>query len=362
MGKFLASIFVVGLTLVLTVLVCNLLLKLYDANLQEAYAAFFRGAWGTKYNISETLSKMSPLLLVSLGFLVSMQAGCINIGGEGQMIFGALGAGLLALFLPSNWSLFVTVPLMVIAGMLGGILWAFPAGYLRTRFGVSEVVMAIMMNEVAAGFLQYLVGGPLKDPTGQMQHSWVFGANWVLPVLVPGTKFHMGVLFSVVATVIVLIMMKKTPLGYSIRAVGLSAKAAKYAGMKVNRVMLVSFLIAGALAGLAGASEAAGIHYRLISEVTSGFGWTAIVVAQLSRKNIAFTPISAFVFASLLLGAEAIQRAVGTPAIMATLLQGVAVFFWIMSEYAVKRVQKHLISKKYRASITVRPLPKNDGA
>ena len=341
------GILILLLALALSFIACSLLLLLYNANLGTAYSALFRGAWGSKYNIGETLSKTAPLLLVALGFYVGSQSGMFNIGGEGQMYAGALGASLIALNMPAETPRFLAIILIILAGAIFGMLWALPVAYFKTKFGVSEIVMTVMLNEVAAGIVSYLVSVPMKDPNSPVHHSAMFGTNFQMPAILRGTKIHFGVLFAFLCILLVWFFMKKTTFGYRVNAVGLSSKAACYAGMPVASMMIVSMMISGGFGGLAGAFEATGIHYRLIEGVTGGFGYTAIVMVHLGKKNPILIAVAAFAFASLTVGADAMQRAVGTPSMLSSLMQGMVVFFFIISEYLVKRVRKTLRNRAY---------------
>lgn len=339
------GVFVILLTAVLTFIACSLLLKLYNADLGTAYSALIRGAWGTKHNIGETLSKAAPLVLVALGFAIGAQSGMFNIGGEGQMFAGALGASLVALYLPAETPAVIGILLVFIAGSVFGMLWALPVAYLKTKFGVSEIVMTVMLNEVASGIVSYLVSVPMKDPMTPIHQSAILGANFQMPTLIKGTKVHLGVVITLVLVFIVWFFMSRSTLGYQLRATGLSSRAALYAGMPVTSIMILSLMISGGFAGLAGAFEATGVHYRLIEGVTGGFGFTAIIVAQLGKNRPFGIAVAALVFASLTVGSAAMQRAVGTPAMLSEMIEGLAVMFFIISEFAVKRVRKEINNK-----------------
>ena len=349
------GIFMLLLALLFSFIVCSLLLLLYNADLGTAYAAMFRGAWGSKYTLGETLSKAAPLLLVALGFYVGSQSGMFNIGGEGQMYAGALGAALVALYMPAGTPRVIAILLIMVTGAVFGMLWALPVAYFKTKFGVSEIVMTVMLNEVAAGIISYLVSVPMRDPLTPVHHSAMFPTNFQLPVLLKGTKIHFGVLVAFLCIFLVWFFMKKTTFGYRISAVGLSQKAACYAGMPVASVMIVSMMISGGFGGLAGAFEATGIHSRLIESVTGGFGYTAIVMVHLGKKNPVYIALAAFAFASLTVGADAMQRAVGTPSMLSSLMQGTVVFFFIISEYIVKRIRKALRNRAYAREAAAAP-------
>ncbi len=339
------NITVLTMTILLSAFTCSFLLLLYNADLKEAYGALFRGAFGSAYNISETLSRAAPLLLVALGFAVASRASMFNIGGEGQMYAGALGAAVMALYLPESTPKVIAVILIMTVGFICGMIWVLPVAYLKTKFGVSEVVMTVMLNEVAAGIISWLVSNPLKDPAAPLHQSKMFAENWRLQELFSGTKIHVGIPIALAFIFIVWFVLNRTTYGYRIAAVGLSGKAAAYAGMPVSMVMISAMLISGGFAGIAGAFEATGVHYRLIESVTGNYGYAAIVIAQLGKKNPIAIAFAAIAFAALTVGADAMQRTVGTPSVLSSLIQGVTVFFWIISGYVYKRIRKHMDEK-----------------
>lgn len=256
------------------------------------------------------------------------------------MYAGALGASLVALYLPASTPKVLAIILIMLAGIIFGMLMTLPVAFLKSKFGISEIVMTVMLNEIMAGVISYLVGSPMKDPTTPVHHSSKFSANFRMPLLLKATKLHLGVLVAFALVFLAWYFMKKTTFGFCVRAVGFSDKAASYAGMPVATITILAFVIAGGLGGLAGAFEATGVHGRLIEAVTGNFGYTAIVVAQLGKRNPFYVAVAAFMFASLSVGADAMQRAVGTPSMLSSLIQGVTVFFFIMSEYLVKRIRK----------------------
>lgn len=333
------------MTILLSAFMCSFLLLLYHADLKEAYGAMFHGAFGSAYNISETLSRAAPLLLVALGFAIASKASMFNIGGEGQMYAGALGAAILALFMPENTPKLIAVILIMLAGFICGLIWVLPVAYLKTKFGISEVVMTVMLNEVAAGIVSWLVSGPIKDPAAPLHQSSMFPENWRLAQLFSGTKIHLGIPIAFALIFFVWFLIRRTTYGYRIAAVGLSEKAAAYAGIPVSAIMISAMLISGGFAGIAGAFEATGVHYRMIETVTGNYGYAAIVIAQLGKKNPIAIAFAAVAFAALTVGADAMQRTVGTPSVLSSLIQGVTVFFWIISGYVYKRIKKHADEK-----------------
>lgn len=338
--QYLWVLSVPALAILMSFLLTSALLLLFDASPMEAFPALVRGAFGGKYAISETIAITTPLLLIALGICVAQTSSNFNIGAEGQLYMGALGAALVSIYLPANTPILFTIPIIIVAGTFFGMIWALLPAVMKAYYGVSEIVMTVMMNEIAEGFVSFLVGGPLKDPTTPIQQTVRFGQNWVFPALIPRTKIHLGIVLAAILVVVIWVYLEKTTVGFQVKAVGKSPKAATYAGMPVKRVVIMALLFSGGLAGLAGASEVVGVYSRLIDNFSIGYGYTAIVVSLLGKRNPLKIAISALLFSALFTGANAMQRAVGTPAALAEIIQAGTVFFWIMSEYYVSRIKK----------------------
>lgn len=347
-GAYAAAVPVIAL--LLSFLVCSMLLSLYDADPIVAYTALFRGSLVGRYNISETIAIMIPLLLIALGIAVAQTGDNQNIGGEGQFHMGALGAAFVAVYMPADTPMYISIPLLLIVGCLFGMIWILIPAILKIRRGVSEIVMTVMMNEIGKGIVSCLLSNGMKDPNSPIHQTVAFGENWSLPVLIPKTKIHLGFVIAIALTIVLWVYLNKTTGGFEVRAVGQCKKAAKYAGMRVGRVALMTFLLAGALAGLAGACEVSGIYHRLIEGFSFGFGFTAIVVSLLGKRNPLKIAIAAFCFAMLITGANAMQRAVGTPSMLASVIQAVTVFFWMISEFFVTNVRKWIDAFAIRRS------------
>lgn len=328
------------LALLLSFAVCSLLLSLYNADPLVAYSALFRGSLVGKYNISETIAIMIPLLLIALGIAIAQTGDNQNIGAEGQFHMGALGAAFVAIYLPANTPVYISIPLIMIAGCGFGMVWILLPAVLKIKRGVSEIVMTVMMNEIGKGIVSCLLSNGMKDPNSPIHQTVSFGDNWALPVLIPDTKIHLGFLFAFVLTIVLWIYLNKMTGGLEVRAVGQCKKAARYAGMSVGRIALMTFLFSGALAGLAGACEVTGVYHRLIEGFSFGYGFTAIVISLLGKRNPLKIAIAAFCFSVLITGANAMQRAVGTPSTLASVIQAVTVFFWMISEYFVATIRK----------------------
>ncbi len=296
-----------------------------------AYGAMVRGAIGSTFGLTQTLVKATPLLLVGLGICIAFRAKCINIGGRGQMIAGALLAASFALRF-SDLPRPVFVPLMILLGFGGGAVWGFVPGILKARFNVNEILTTIMMNSIALQLMNLLLQGALMDPAG-IEAGTFLAQSARLPEtarllrIVPRTLLHSGLFLSLVMAVVVYVFLWRTTIGFRIRACGHNPHASRFAGINVPINQALSLTLAGGLAGMAGAVEIMGVHYRLIEGFTSGYGFTGIVAALLGWLHpLGLIPASLF-FGALLIGADTMQRAVQVPSALITAILGIVVLF-----------------------------------
>ncbi len=308
-----------------------LFLILLDANPVAAYGAMLRGAVGSTFGLTQTLVKATPLLLVGLGICIAFRARCINIGGRGQMIAGALLATSFALRFGA-WPRPVLIATLIIMGFVGGAVWGFLPGFLKARFAVNEILTTIMMNSIALQLMNFLLQGPLMDPAG-IEAGTFLAQSARLPEaarlarLVPRTLLHSGIFVSLAMAVVVYVFLWRTTLGYRVRATGLNPHASRYSGINVSIHQALSLTLAGGLAGMAGAIEVMGVHYRLVEEFTSGYGFTGIVAALLGWLHpLGLIPASLF-FGGLLIGADTMQRAVQVPSALVNAILGLVVLF-----------------------------------
>lgn len=282
----------------------------------DALLAFWEGAFGSGYAVvSATLVRATPLLFVGLAVALAFRAGVLNIGAEGQLILGAIGASAVALALPT-WPRPAVILLMLLAGGIAGGLWAGIAAMLRRRFGVLEVISTIMLNFVAAALVSWTVRGPLQEPTRvyPMSESFANAARW--PFLVPGQRLHLGFALGLAAALALWFVLRRTALGFRIRAVGAGASAAESAGgISTARVTAQTFVASGVLAGLAGASEVGGVTWALYEGLSPGYGYTAIAVALLARLDPRWVVVTAIGFGALEAGGASMQRSAGVPAV-----------------------------------------------
>lgn len=324
------------LAIILALLASSGLILAVGAQPVVAFRALFLGAFGNANSLAETLLKATPLLFAALGMCAAFSARIWNIGAEGQLYIGALMAAIVGIYAPMA-SKVVAIPAMVLASFLAGGCWAAIPGWLKGRFGVSEIITTIMMNYIAIFLISYMIHHPLRDPQGYLPQSQTLEAAAKLPILLTKTRLHLGIVLGILAAFILYFIFKKTTLGYQMRVVGHNPLAAKYGGINVSRIILISMLLSGGLAGMAGMVEIAGVHQRLIENISPGYGYTAIVIALLSYLHPLVVIVVSILFAGLMVGADAMQRMAGLPAALAFVVQGLIVLFVLASEYVVKR-------------------------
>ncbi|HRW25745.1 MAG TPA: ABC transporter permease, partial [Spirochaetia bacterium] len=314
--------------------------------------------------VTEIVVRAIPLSLIALGIAVAFRSGILNIGAEGQMMMGILASSATAIALGSLPKP-VLVPLAILAGAAGGAAWGGLAGLLKARLEVNEILSTVMLNYIAAQFYTFLLRGPMMDPeelvmgSGTPQTLRMPRSAW-LDRLIPGTRLHTGVFIVLALAVVVFVLLWRTPVGFRMRAAGAEAKAARYAGIKVQRYLVVAMLLSGAFAGTAGAVEILGVHRRAIEGVSGGYGFTGIVVALFGGLHPAgIIPASLF-FGLLLLGADMTQRLADVPANMVLVLQGAIILAIVSARqfmnnpYAQDRLARRLAKlfgrpERYRA-------------
>ncbi len=308
------------LALIFAMGVCAVLVMLSGASPFQVFGLMVKGALGSRFAALETLTRATPLIFTGLAAAVAFRAKLWNIGAEAQLYIGAvmtvvMGTGLLPLPWPILW------PVLMISAMLGGALVLSVPTFLKTRFGVDEVVTTLLLNFVALLFVSMLLEGVLKDPMGLgWPQSKKVVADAVLPRLVAGKRLHLGFVIAILAAVLVWIIDRRSALGYEMRAVGHNAKAAHFAGIPVNTVLAKTALLSGGLAGLAGWSEVTGLKGNLTLDLSPGFGYTGIVVAMLAMLHPLGVIAAAIFVAAVFVGADAMSRTAGVPSYIAQVM------------------------------------------
>jgi len=308
------------------------------------------GSFGSLYGISETITKAIPLILIGTGLTLVFRAKFWNIGAESQLLMGAIFATWVGLNLGSRLPAWLVIPLMFLAGFLGGAVWGLLPALFKVRFGVNEVISTLMLNYIAAEFLTLLIVGPWKGASQQgFPYTDDLPAAAVLP-LIPGTRIHyLTLLVALACAVVLFFLVYSTKFGYELRVVGENPEAARYAGIDFLRTTVVLMVISGGVAGLAGVGEAAGIHHHLAypAVISGGYGFTAIIVAWLAKLNPLAAIISALFFAGILVGGDAIQISLGLPAATVHVFNGILLFFLIMGDTFVHN--RIVVSRQRRA-------------
>lgn len=314
------------------------LMLLAGASPIAAYGALFRQALTTYFGFADTLTKMTPLLLSSLGVLVALRAGQFNLGAEGQIYMGGLGSLLVGLAF-SGLPMVIHLPLALLGGFVFGAAWGAIAGYLKVTRGLNEVLTTLLLNYVAQFFISYLVNGPLKAANAPSPFSELVAKSAYLPTILAKTQAHAGIFLGLVLAIILTVAFAVTAWGYRVDAVGQNPVAAAYAGIKVKRTVLSVMALSGGLAGLAGSSEVLGLKRRLFEDFSPGYGFDALAIALLSRGNPAVVIFTSFFFGVLRSGANVMQRSASVPVSIVYAIQGLTVLFVAISLAVESRQQ-----------------------
>jgi len=327
------------LSILLALGIASLIMPLFGVNPLKAYYEIFVKTLTSKYGVEHTVLKAIPLLLCSLGLIVCFRASIWNIGAEGQLLLGAVAATGIALYVMPKAPSWILVPVMFIAGTIAGAFWALIPGLLKVKMNVNEIITTLMLNYVAAKIVEYLVYGPWKSP-----HGWGFPLTDMIPdqaklTPIPGTPIHAPTLFLALSLVALMhFMLTKTSIGFELKVYGFSEKVALYATVSRAKIVLIAIAISGALAGLAGVGEIAGVHYRLRlpASISGGYGYTAIIVAWLARLNPVACILFSILLAILAVGGDAIQVSLKLPGGTINLFNGLILFTLVILDFFIK--------------------------
>ncbi len=309
-----------------------------------AYAALFEGAFGNRITTAETLSRSTPLFFTGLAVAFAFKCGLFNIGVEGQMHVGAFAAALVG-YQITGLPAIIHIPLSLLAAVIASGIWAGIPGYLKARFGTHEVINTIMMNHIAIALVAYLVVHPFRAPGVIPRTSNVLPSAQLFR-LVEHSRLNLGIFIALIALYLIYYLLWKTNLGYEIRAVGLSEKAAEYAGISVRRNIILAMVISGMLGGLAGAERIMGMHLSFIQGFSPGYGFEGIAVALLGRNHPLGIFFSAILFGALANGGFRMSMVTDVPTDLVTIVQAVVIFF-----IAAEQLAKHFIKRPNKGRV-----------
>lgn len=316
------------LALGLTVIAGAIIFSLMGKNPIDALYSFFIEPLTEVWSLHELAIKAAPLILIAVGLSVCFRSNNWNIGAEGQFVIGAISGSIIPIVFYEWHSVFV-LPMMIVMGMAGGALYAAIPALLKTRFNTNEILSSLMLVYVAQLFLDWLVRGPWRNPEGfNFPETREFNASAILPELLPDSgRANWGIVFAIIATLLTWFMMRHMLKGFEVSVLGQSARAGRFAGFSSNKMVFFAFLFSGALAGLAGISEVSGAINELQPVISPGYGFTAIIVAFLGRLNPLGIFAAGLVLALTYLGSEAAQISIGLSDKIASVFQGMLLFF-----------------------------------
>lgn len=319
-------------------LVAGVLIAALGYDPVAAYRAILTASFESSFGFVQTLQKWVPLVLLALGFTIPLAAGKFNIGGEGQLLVGATAGaamGILLFDLPAP----VLLPLVLVAGTLAGALWAGIAAVLMNSFRVNEILSTVLLNFISFGVVDYVASDVWSDPAAGHPTTTPVGAGAQLP-LIGSPPIHSGVLLAVVVCALTIFTMRRSVSGYELRAVGANARAAQVHGIRVGTVAVGALVVGGALGGLAGAIEVAGVYSKLIEGMQTNYLLLAIITGLIARGNALAVPFVAFGIAVLEVGASAMQRTADVPREMVLIVEALILLFLLMSDVVGDRLRR----------------------
>ena len=346
MKRLLIQILVPVVSILISFLAGAILIAGIGGNPGEAFSFLLKGAFGTKANFGETIVKSVPLIFTGLAATFAYKCGVFNLGAEGQFAMGAVAS----IWVSTSLTGISGIPLLVIsliAGVLAGGLWGCIPGILKITRGLNEMIVSIMLNYIAILFMGYLYSSPLRE--GSVPQTAAVPVK--LPRIMEGTRLHAGIIFAIVLALLLYYFLFHTAAGFKLRAVGLNQTAARYNGYSVKKIMLVSFIISGAIAGLGGSVELHGTQFRLMAGFGDGYGFDGVAIALIGQLNPIGTVLVAYLFAVLRTGATTMQAGSGKPTSVIDIIQALIIVFAVAGSALtnlpkIRQVLTNMLSKK----------------
>jgi ABC-type uncharacterized transport system permease subunit len=307
-------------SILLTFLLTSGFVLAYGANPLQAAYYFLIAPLSNPGRLIEVLVKTTPLLLTGIAVAFAFSGGYWNIGVEGQLYMGATAATAIGLQM-HNAPAWLALPLVIMGGILAGMAWATLPAVMKVWLKIDEVVTTLLLNYVAIFFVSAILNGPWRDPVSQWPQSPEIAAAAIFPRLIPRSRLHLGFILALLVIVGVWYVLSRTSFGLKMKAVGFNLEAARFSGIHVERTMLIVALVSGGIAGLAGASEVAGIHFHLIDSISPGYGYTGIIIATLGALNPIGVSLAAVFIGLIDTGAQTVSRALGVPIYLGDVLQ-----------------------------------------
>jgi ABC-type uncharacterized transport system permease subunit len=329
----LRSLLVPVLAVLTSVIVGGIVIAIVGGDPFAAFLGLAEGAFGSAAALSETAVWATPYIFAGLAVALAFKGGLFNIGAEGQLAFGAVAAAWFGYALPSVLGIdipaIIHLPLTILAGTLAGAIWGGIPGWLKAKFGGHEVINTIMMNYIALNITSFLLNGPMKDqnPLNVVARTPLIATSAQIPVIFPNFRIHWGFIFALLVAFLIWVLLWKTTLGFEIRTAGTNPDAAKYAGVNVPRTIVISMVLSGALAGLAGAIEVTGLNYRHELGFSIGYGFDAIAIALLGKTHPAGVVLGAILFGAMRNGATRMQFLTQIPVDVISVIQALILLF-----------------------------------
>ncbi len=327
------NLLAVAAALIVGLLISAVLIRGAGANVLESYKALLEGAFGSKEAILESLVQATPLIFTGLAMVVAFRSKVINLGVEGQFLMGTMAAAWISMnfsYLPN----LVLIPLLALGGMIAGAALGFIPAILKARLEVNEVISTVLLNYVVLYFLSYLLSGPWKPPYEWLMQTIRFEESTYWPNFFE-SRLHLGFFIGLVAAGFLLYLLQRTPFGFELRSVGENPVAARYKGIKIERIIILALLLSAALAGLGGVGEVSGLHHRLITGISKGYGWTGILIALLGQLNPIGVVLAAIFFGGLINGSVAMKIHTGVPIAVVESIQGILMFVLLSAQTMV---------------------------
>lgn len=335
---------VFGAAVTVSLLLSMILVGYLDLDPISALSDIISGSFGNKNAIGETIVKMTPILLTGLSFTVAYQCGLTNLGMEGQLYMGALASTAVGSFLP-GLPFAIHLPLAIFAGFLGGAFWGLIAGFLKVKSGASEIITTVMMNEIAINFVGFMVAGPMGEPTGLRTQTPAIMDTSRLPKILAGTRAHFGFLIALLCVVLIWQFFKRTKKGFEIRIAGHNSRAARYAGINLQKNILLVMAIAGGLAGLSGASEILGIQHMMLPIISPGYGFNGVAVSMIGMNTPIGNVFGALLFGALRAGGNRMQMKTRVPLQIVEIMQGLVIVTVVASNIVLDKWNEHKLKR-----------------